>query len=219
MNRFARIGETAALRSSLVPLHKRAIRILHRGGKPPLHIQQHPAAVGDRLDRLDHEVPRHRIEELLDIQIDHPVELPAPLLAYPDRVMGRLARPIAIGVRMEPRFRPLPQIRGHDRLSDPVRDRRDTEQTDPVAVRLGDLHCSDRRRKVGPRTHPIPDLVEVSLQIGLELVQGLPVHSRGTLVRLDLPPRLPDHQLGNHKRLAFRLCHVLLASSRSVRPG
>ena len=55
--------------------------MLQRGGKPPLDIQQHPADVGDRLHRFDDQVPRHLIEELLDIEIDHPVVLPAPLPA------------------------------------------------------------------------------------------------------------------------------------------
>jgi ABC-type sugar transport system ATPase subunit len=31
---------------------KGAARVLQRRCRPPLHIQQHPAAVGDRLDRL-----------------------------------------------------------------------------------------------------------------------------------------------------------------------
>ena len=63
--------------------------MLQRGSKPPLHIQQHPAAVGDRLHRFDDEVPRHLVEELLDIEIDHPVVLPAPLPAGRERLMGR----------------------------------------------------------------------------------------------------------------------------------
>jgi hypothetical protein len=57
---------------------------------------------------------------------------------------------------MKPWFRPLPETHGHHRLSDPVRDRR----------------------------HPIADLVKVSLQIGFELLQGLPVHSRAPLFAL-----------------------------------
>ena len=85
-------------------------------------------------------------------------------------------------------------------------------------MRLGDLDCPDRGRKVGPGAHPIPDLVKVSLQIGLELVQILPVHSRGTLVLLDVPPRLPHHQLGNYKRLVFGLRHVFSLPPRTQGP-
>ena len=94
-------------------------------------------------------------------------------------------------------------MHGHHRLRDPVRDRRHAQHSDPAAVRLGDLHRPDRRRKVGPRAHPIPDLVEVVPQIGLELLQIHPVHPRRSLVGLDPPPRLPDHRPGNRKRLLF----------------
>ena len=111
------------LRSSLASLLKGAIGMPGRG-QPPLDVQRHPAGVGDRLDRPEHEVPRHLVEELLDVEIDHPVVLPAPLSACRERLVGRLARPVAIGVGVEPVVRPLLQIHGHDRLRDPVGDRR-----------------------------------------------------------------------------------------------
>ena len=111
---------------------------------------------------------------------------------------------------MEPRLHQRLQIHGRDRLSDPVGDRGHAEHSDPAAMRLGDLHRPDRRRKVGPRAHPIPDPVEVVPQIGLELVQRLPVHSRGTLVGRNPPIRLPHHRLGNRKRLVLGLWHVHL---------
>jgi hypothetical protein len=75
-------------------------------------------------------------------------------------------------------------------------------------VRLGDLHRPDRGREPGPRAHPIPDLVEVVRKTGLELVEILPIHPRRALVGPDPPPRLPDHRLGNRKRLVFGLRHV-----------
>jgi hypothetical protein len=65
-----------------------------------------------------------------------------------------------------------------------------------------------------PGRTPIPDLVEIVCKVGLERLQILSVHSRGTLVGRDPPIRLPDQLLGNRKRLAVRLWHVLLASSR-----
>ena len=125
MNRFARIGETAdPCGVPLAALLKGTVRALKRGSQPPLHVQQHPAAVGDRPHRFDHEVPRNGVEELLDVEIDHPVVLPAPLPARPERLMGRLVRPVAIGVGVEPMVRPLLQVHGHDRLRDPVGNRR-----------------------------------------------------------------------------------------------
>jgi hypothetical protein len=109
---------------------------------------------------------------------------------------------------VKPMVRPFLQMHRHHRLRNPVRDRRHAQRPDPAAVRLGDLHRPDRRRKVGPRTHPIPDLVEVVRKNGLELVEILPVHPRRALVGLDLPPRLPDHQPGNRKRLLIGPWHV-----------
>ena len=151
MNRFARPGETADpcgvpfSRSTRVPSGRCS------GRQPPLHIQQHPATVGDRLDRPDYEVPRHGVEELLDIQVDDPVELPAPAPTCLNRVKGRLFRPVAIGVGMEHRFHQLLEILGRDRLSHPVGHRGHAEHADPAATRLGYLHCPDRGRKVRPQ--------------------------------------------------------------------
>src|ERR1035438_8236238 len=146
--------------------------------------------------------------ELLDIKIDDPVELPAPLPAYLKRVMSRASQPVAIGVRVEPWLRPFPEMHGHHRLGDSVRDPGHTKRADPATMRLRDHHRPHRWRKVGARAHPIPDLVEVIPQISLELLQRLPIHSRSTLVLLDLPPSLPNHRLGNHKRLVLWLWHV-----------
>ena len=111
---------------------------------------------------------------------------------------------------MKPRFRPRSQMHRHHRLSHPVCDRWHTKQTDPAAMRLGDLHRPYRRRKVRPRTHPIPNEVQVVPQISLELLHGLPIHARGTLVRRNPLVRFPDHQLGNVERLVLRLWHVHL---------
>lgn len=48
-----------------------AVRALQRGSQPPLHIQQHPGAVGDHPHRTEDEVPPHLVEELVDVEIDH----------------------------------------------------------------------------------------------------------------------------------------------------
>src|SRR5213595_1391940 len=66
-----------------------------------------------------------------------------------------------------------------------------------------------RGRKVRPRAHPVPDLVQIVLQIGLELAQRHLVHSRGTLVRRHLPIRLPNCLFGDVVRLDdAKLWHV-----------
>ena len=94
-------------------------------------IEQHPAAVGDRLDRTDHQVPGNGVEELLDVKIDHPVVLPAPLPAYLDRVMSR---PVAAGSHrnpVEPGLHQRLQKHGYRRLRDPVSDRRHAQHPGP----------------------------------------------------------------------------------------
>jgi hypothetical protein len=114
--------------------------MLERGGQPPLDMQQHPAAVGDRLDRFSHEVPRHLVEELLDVEIDHPVVLPAPLLACRERIVGRLGRPVPIGVRVEPMVRPLLRCMATTVCATLSAIVGTPSIRTPRAVRLGDLH-------------------------------------------------------------------------------
>ena len=41
------------------------------------------------------------------------------------------------------------------------------------------------RWKVAARTHPVPDLVEVAFQIGIELIERLPIYTSCTLVGFD----------------------------------
>jgi len=164
-------------------------------------------------------MPRHLVEEPLDIQIDDPVVLPAPLPTHPDRVQRRLSRPVAIGVLVEPGLHQRLQELGHHRLRDPVSDRRHAEHPNPRAVRLGDLDRQHRRRKPGPRAHPIPDLEEVVPQVSLELLDLLLIHPRRALVGLHLPPRLPHQQLGNVKRLVLRLGRVHLRFLPELHPG
>src|SRR3954447_24558952 len=62
--------------------------------------------------------------------------------------------------------------------------------------------------KYEARAHPVPDLVEIVRKIGLECLEILPVHPGCALVGLDPPPRLPDHRLGDRKRLVVGLWHV-----------
>src|SRR5664279_2387576 len=93
---------------------------LQVGGQPPLHIQHYPAGLGVLLDGLDDQVPPDAVEEPPDVQIDHPVVLPATIPAGSDRIQCRPLRPIAVGVRVEHWFHPCPQMRGHHRLDHPI---------------------------------------------------------------------------------------------------
>src|SRR5208337_799390 len=164
------------------------------------------------------QIPPHAVEELPDVQIDHPVVLPAALPARPRRVQLRPAGPVPVGVRLKHRFhRFLQPGRGHG-LRDPVRDARHPEHAGPAAVRLRYLHRHHRRREVGPRGHPVPDPVQIVLQIRLERLDGLPVHPRCTLIPFHLEPGVPDLLLRDPERLArcFQLVHATPPSFRRL---
>src|SRR6266702_1419739 len=81
----------------------------------------------------------------------------------------------------------LCRLRGHAENPDPSRC-------------LRDFHGFNRRREIRPGRHPVPQPVQVILQILLELLDRLPVHSRRALVGLDPLIRLPDHSLRNLER-------------------
>ena len=72
---------------------------------------------------------------------------------------------------------------------------------------------SHRRRKVAARRHPIPELVEVVLQILLELRNRLLVHAGRSLVRLDpldTPPRPPVWKYETALPSSIRLLPLLV---------
>jgi len=106
---------------------------------------------------------------------------------------------------MEHRFHHLLQPGRDHGLRDPVRDGRYPEQPGPATMRFRYLHRPHRGREVTTRAHPVPDLVQVVLQIGLELPERHLIHSRRALIGLHLPVCLPHLQLRNGKRLARRL--------------
>ena len=96
--------------------------MLQRGLQPPPHIQHHPDGVGVRFHRLDEQVPRHAVEELLDVQLDHPVPLPAALAGILHRVQRRPSGPVSEGVRVEDGLHPSHQMPGHHGLRHAVGD-------------------------------------------------------------------------------------------------
>src|SRR5664279_4353947 len=69
-----------------VPFHQSAIGHADRRFQPPLHIQHHPVLVGVCRYRLDHKIMINGVEELLDVKVQNPVLLPAPLTAPGHRI-------------------------------------------------------------------------------------------------------------------------------------
>src|SRR2546426_1544242 len=153
------------------------------------------------------EVMRDGIKERFDIQVDDPVRLPAPLPRYSYRIERAPTGSIAIRVLMENRLHLGLEHHLHDRLRHSIGDGGNAEWADAAAL-LRNLNKPHGRRKVRARRHPVPDLIEVPLQVLLEPRQRLAVHARCTSVRLHPLVCFPDELLRNVVRL--RLRHRLL---------
>jgi len=110
---------------------------------------------------------------------------------------------------MEPRLHQGFQDHLDDRLRHAVGNGRNAERAS-AAVVLRYLDERHGRRMIRARRHPIPDLVQVALQVPLERRQGHAVHARSTAVRLHPLVSFPDELLGNVVRLCLR--HRLLPS-------
>src|SRR6185312_10630953 len=93
---------------------------------------------------------------------------------------------------MKDRFDLFLQPHSYHCLSDPVAHGGHTEDSRAAAMRFRYLHRAHRRREIGPRGHPIPDLKKVVLEILFERRQVHTVNPWCTLVRLDLLVCLPD---------------------------
>ena len=121
------------------------------------------------------------------------------------------------------------QVNDHDRvsgthkhrcrsLSHPVCHIRHTENPDPGPMILRYLNGSHRPRKIAPRRHPIPQLVEVVHLVGREIVDAHSVHARRSTVRPDLLPRLKHETLPNLKRLQLLPRSICRLLPRTVDP-
>jgi site-specific DNA recombinase len=68
-----------SLRSSCIPRFNAAIFPLHRGLQPTFHIEHYPAAVGVCPQCLKEQLMWNRVEERLDVEVEHPVVAPTTL--------------------------------------------------------------------------------------------------------------------------------------------
>src|SRR5262249_22673360 len=72
--------------------------------QPPLNIQQHPTTVCVLPHRAHGERPVEIVEKAADVEVDDPVEAPAPLASDSNRLQRRLLGPVPIRVIVEMRF-------------------------------------------------------------------------------------------------------------------
>ncbi len=83
------------------------------------------------------------------VQIDDPVDLPAPLPAHPHRIERRASRPIAVRVGVESWLHRRLQRHLHDRLGDAIGHGGDAESSRPFPVLLRYLDRPPRRARRG----------------------------------------------------------------------
>src|ERR1022692_4892214 len=109
---------------------------------------------------------------------------PTPLTRHSYSLQSRFARSVTVGIRQEYGFHvALNQLFDHH-LCDTIAHRGHPQN--PLApILLGNGNSAYRWRKVASRTHTIPDLEEIPLQVCLELFKRLPIHARCALIGFD----------------------------------
>src|SRR5271166_705313 len=145
------------------------------------------------------------IESRLDVELDHPVILPAPLSSDSNGLLRRPSRPISIGIWMKDRVECWLDDSLDDSLCDPIRHSGNT-QLSGAALCLRNLYLLHRWRKVRTRRHPIPQFVQIPRQVLLEHRDGFIVDACSTPVGLDSLVRFPHCAFRNAIR--FCRCHV-----------
>ena len=131
------------------------------------------------------------VEEGPDVKIDHPVLVPTPLPAHGQSVMGGTPPTVAVAVGMEDRLQLLLQQHRCRGLGHPVHRVRHPEGPDPRPVIFRYLHRPHRPREIAPRSHPVPQLVEVVPPPLAEHGDADGVHTGRTTIRPDPLPRPP----------------------------
>jgi hypothetical protein len=96
-----------ALWGSLLSCDEGAVWHLHRGFQPPFDVEQQPALVGVVSHRFEQQIMGHAVEEGPNVEIDHPVLLPAAPTGHGQCVMGASPRSIAVAVGVEDRLQLL----------------------------------------------------------------------------------------------------------------
>src|SRR5215472_14020023 len=162
---------------------------------------------------------RNRVEKGPDINVQHPVLLPAPLTANGQRIVGASPTTVTIAITVEHRLRYPFQHHRRRGLRHPVRRIWHPEQTHTVPMIFRYLHAPHRPREVTPRGHPVPQLVEVVPPLLLEQADADRVHARRTLIGPDLLPRLIDEALADLKRLHLGLGSLPRLLPWRVGPG
>jgi hypothetical protein len=103
---------------------------------------------------------------------------------------------------MEFRFQQGLKVSADNLLSNAISNRRNTKRS-RTSICFWDVHPTHRRWKIASRRQPIPELVEVGRELGLEVLNRLLIYSGRSLVGTYMLPCLPDFPLRNVERLCF----------------
>src|ERR1700757_3792202 len=130
----------------------------------------------------------YSIEELLQIEIDHPsVALRDVLLRLSHSVMRRSTRSKPVAVLGKRRVPPPLHYLHHRLLDKTIQYGGDAKLSHPSSIRLRDFHPPYRFRFVGPVQQLLPNGRPVLLQIVAKLIDGHPVDARATFIAPHLP--------------------------------
>src|SRR5271157_3124989 len=88
-------ADYAPLRGSTQPLNELAV-FFHRRHSPSFDVEQRPFALYVLPDRLQQKIMRKIVKQPFDVELEHPVVLPAPLTRDPYSIQGRLSRPVPV---------------------------------------------------------------------------------------------------------------------------
>src|SRR5580693_1932121 len=117
---------------------------------------------------------------------------------------GTAPRTIPVAVPVEDRLQFLLQQHRRRSLRHPVARIGHAGQTHAFPMIFRYLHAPHRPREIAPRAHPVPQLVQIVLQLLLKQADADRVHARRPVVGPDLLPRLHDEALIDLKRLHLR---------------
>jgi site-specific DNA recombinase len=191
----------SALRRALRRRSEHARSLLNGSLQPALHIKVNPALRAVMSHRSHHQVVGQTSKEVLNVQVDDPVLLPTPLTSFSQSIVSTAAWSCTKRRGMKLWFHLTFQELFDHGLCDAVGDCRDSQRTPPTTL-LGDLHAPDGRREIAARRHPIPNLVQIAFQVGLESRQRLTIYPRRSSIRSDPLVRFPDRLFGYLVRLA-----------------
>ena len=168
--------DDAALRSSLGAFHQGSVRKLKRRCQPSSDVEPHPFALRVFLQRPQQQRVVDVVEQAFDVEFQNPVIPPATLARHRDGIQRGFTGPVAIRVRQEDRF----EIRLKHCLTTICATRSATVGTPRIRsppVFFGMATAFTGGGTVASRRHPVPDPIQIVLQVRFEVFDRLLVHA------------------------------------------